>query len=79
MNETERVDKIVRRYIDNPTGITVDMLVNVVFQFDVYDEIENVLAGKPSMFSEAVEDSIREARTFTPSPFAVAIVDSDYN
>ena len=61
MNETERINHIVSKYGEyNPT--TIDLLVGIVFEFDIFAEIEKALAGKPSLVSEAVADAVSYTR-----------------
>ena len=61
MNETERIVNITSKYGEySPT--TLDLLVGIVFEFDIFAEIEKALAGKPSLVSEAVADAVSYTR-----------------
>ena len=61
MNETERINHIASKYGEySPT--TIDLLVGIVFEFDIFAEIEKALAGKASLVSEAVADAVSYTR-----------------
>ena len=62
MNETQRIRHIAQKY-GAYSETTLDLLVGIVFEFDVFAEIEKALAGEPSKFADEVEDAVSYTRT----------------
>jgi len=57
MNETERITHIANKYM-KLSFTTIDLLVGIVFEFDVFAELEKALAGKPSKFTDEVAEAL---------------------
>ena len=66
MNVSDKVEKLLKRYIDNPSEVTIDWLSSIVFEFDIYAEFEKTLRGEDGRFDAGVY----EALSFTPNPYA---------
>ena len=67
MNETDRVAYVLDKVLgDEYSELTLDFLVQLVLDFDIFHEIEMALKKQPSKFT----DEVNAALSYTPDPFA---------
>ena len=73
--DVKRIQNIIFRSGRTVSEITLDMICDIVWEFDVYDEIRAALTGQPSKFT----DEVAEALSFTAPDPPVGLYDSDYD
>jgi hypothetical protein len=73
--DIERIHSIVFRSGRTVSEITLDMICDIVWQFDIYEEIQAALSGEASKFTEEVA----EALSFTEPDPPIGMFDSDYD
>ncbi len=73
--DIERIDRIILLSGKEVSETTLDLIADIVWQFDIYDEISTALAGKESKFTE----EIAEAFSYTKPDPPIGMFDSDYD
>ena len=73
--DIERIDRIILVSGKTVSETTLDMICDIVWQFDIYDEIHAALAGEESKLTEEVA----EALCFTQPDPPIGMFDSDYD
>lgn len=73
--DMQRIDRIIGSSGIAVSETTREMIQDIGWQFDIYDEIQAALAGEESKLSE----EIAEALSYTQSDPPIGMLDSDYD